>query len=186
MKSCICILTAVALCVSAAGCRVYSRHRILSVWADLNTYEQAAFVVDEKDHLPYRGAEVAHFNWMYGKRHYKPLHKPKRRDKNCEPMTFFGMPLLPSSRVVNEGEPSPEAAVMPAETSPPIETLPLKPADTETKGSVQAPTANNWLQPFEPIGHEEPADRESGENGEFTFDFYPPSDLNSLDGSQRR
>lgn len=185
VKSGIYILTAVLLCASMTGCRLYSRHRILSVWADWNTYEQTAFVVDDKNHLPYRGAEVAHFNWMYGKRQYKPLHKPKRREKICEPATVFGMPLYPSGLFNKDGKDAPEEV---APTTPaPIGSPSATPVETAPSGSANAPTADNWLYPFEPIGHEEPADEKFAEEEDgFSFEFYPPSDLNSLDGSRPR
>ncbi|MEX1229751.1 MAG: hypothetical protein WEB58_05905 [Planctomycetaceae bacterium] len=141
----------------------------MSVWGDWNTYEQPSFVVDDKNHLPYRGPEVAYFNWMYGTRHYKPLQKKKYRSRadSCPaseaPPTFLGMPLFPSGRV------SPR-------TDEPPQPIRGKSTEKEREASPAVPTADKFLQPHLPIWHEEPDD-------EFSFDLYPPSDLKSISGS---
>ena len=170
MKSFLCILLLGSLCVNTVGCRLYSRHRILSVWGDWNTYEQPAFVVDGKNHLPYRGPEVAYFNWMYGMKTYKPLQKKKyrqRHDDACPPVDgvpmFLGMPLFPSGRVSSQAEKSPQP-------------IPENSSERERDASPADPSTDTPSPSYVPIQHEEADD-------ELSFDVYPPGDLKSISGS---
>ncbi|MDA0835906.1 MAG: hypothetical protein O2955_11095 [Planctomycetota bacterium] len=184
MKSIGSILLLVCLCISAGGCRFYSRHQILSVWGDWNTYEQPAFVVDDKNHLPYRGPEVAYFNWMYGSRTYKPIEKKKNGDHfaGCNlfgegPLTILGIPLLPNSRTETQESP---------------QLLPENIINQKSSPSVEAtrppiPTAKQSFQLYLPMGYQNvtrPEKFDPQPDDESSLNEYPLGNLKTLSGSR--